>query len=107
MSTENVPTCWICSQPIPLESQKTDEQGRTVHEECQGQRIRVLVVEDHPMFRRSLCTLLSHDLSLNVMCESADGEDAVQKAEELQPDLVLLDISLPGITGIQAARRIR
>jgi DNA-binding NarL/FixJ family response regulator len=44
---------------------------------------------------------------LEVICETADGEEAVAKAEELQPELILLDILLPGISGIEAARRIR
>jgi DNA-binding NarL/FixJ family response regulator len=69
--------------------------------------IHVLVVEDHPVVRRAVCALLSGDPILNIVCETADGEQAVQKAEELQPDLILLDISLPGISGIEAARRIR
>jgi DNA-binding NarL/FixJ family response regulator len=69
--------------------------------------IRVLVVEDHPVVRRAVCALLSGDPILNVVCETADGEQAVQKAEEFQPDLILMDISLPGISGIEAARRIR
>ena len=69
--------------------------------------VHVLVVEDHPVVRRAVCALLSSDPILNVVCEAADGDQAVQKAEELQPDLVLMDISLPGISGIEAARRIR
>ena len=59
------------------------------------------------MVRRAVCALLSGDPILNVVCEAVDGEQAVEKAEELQPDLVLMDISLPGISGIEAARRIR
>jgi DNA-binding NarL/FixJ family response regulator len=69
--------------------------------------IRILVVDDHEVVRRVICSLLSSDPALDVVCQSADGEGAVQKAEELQPDLVLLDISLPGISGIEAGRRIR
>ena len=57
--------------------------------------IRVLVVEDHPVVRRAVCALLSGDPILNVVCETADGEQAVQKAEEFQPDLILMDISCP------------
>lgn len=44
---------------------------------------------------------------MDVICQTATGEEAVSKAEEFQPDLVLLDISLPGISGIEAARQIR
>jgi len=69
--------------------------------------VQILVVDDHRVVRRAICQLLSSDPILNVVCETADGEQAVQKAEELQPDLVLLDISLPGISGIEAARRVR
>jgi DNA-binding NarL/FixJ family response regulator len=69
--------------------------------------IRILVVDDHAVVRRAICSLLSSDPVLEVVCQTADGEQAVLKAEELQPDLVLLDSSLPGISGIEAARRIR
>ncbi len=69
--------------------------------------IRILVVDDHEVIRRVICSLLSSDPTLNVIGQTADGEQAVLKAQELQPDLVLLDISLPGISGIEAARRIR
>jgi two-component system, NarL family, response regulator LiaR len=68
--------------------------------------IRILVVDDHEVVRRAVCSLLTNDSTLDVVCQTADGEQAVVKAEELQPDLVLLDISLPGISGIEAARRI-
>jgi two-component system, NarL family, response regulator LiaR len=69
--------------------------------------IRVLVVDDHEVVRRAICSLLSSDPGLDVVCQTTDGEQAVLKSEELQPDLILLDISLPGINGIEAARRIR
>jgi two-component system response regulator NreC len=68
---------------------------------------RILVVEDHAVVRRVICSLLSNDPFMNVIWETTDGEQAVQKAEELQPDIVLLDISLPGINGLEAGRRIR
>ncbi len=69
--------------------------------------LRILVVDDHAVVRGVICSLLSSDPTLDVVCQTADGESAVQKAEELQPDLILLDISLPGISGIEAGRRIR
>ena len=67
----------------------------------------VLVVDDHAIVRRTICAYLSRDSTLNVICQAADGEEAVKKAEELRPDLVLLDIGLPTISGIEAARQIR
>jgi DNA-binding NarL/FixJ family response regulator len=68
---------------------------------------RVLVVEDFAPFRQFTCSLLAKRQHLQVICEVADGLEAVQKAEELQPDLILLDIGLPTLNGIAAARQIR
>jgi DNA-binding NarL/FixJ family response regulator len=70
-------------------------------------KVRVLVVDDHDVVRRVICILLSQEPSLDVVCQSETGEDAVRKAEELRPDLIVLDIGLPGISGIEAARQIR
>ncbi|MCU1296044.1 MAG: response regulator receiver [Acidobacteriaceae bacterium] len=70
-------------------------------------RTRVLVVDDHPVVRMGICRILSFAPDFDIVCESANGEDAVEKAQEFLPDVVLLDISLPGINGIEAARRIR
>ena len=68
---------------------------------------RVLVVEDHEQFRRFICATLGKNPELQVVGTVSDGLAAVQKAEELQPDLILLDIGLPNLSGIDAARRIR
>jgi DNA-binding NarL/FixJ family response regulator len=67
----------------------------------------LLVVDDHELVRRSICKLLSNDKTLDVICQTTNGEDAVRKAQELKPDLILMDITLPGISGIEATRRIR
>ena len=69
--------------------------------------VRVLVVDDYEPFRRFVCSTLGKRTDLQVVCEISDGLEAVQKAEELQPDLIVLDIGLPGLNGIEAARRIR
>jgi CheY-like chemotaxis protein len=68
---------------------------------------RVLVIEDHETFRRFLCSTLEKRTELQVICEASDGLEAVRKAEELQPDLILLDVGLPTLNGIEAARKIR
>src|SRR6266481_56897 len=68
---------------------------------------RVLVVDDNGLFRRFIRSTLGKRPELHIVCEVADGLEAVQKAEELQPDLILLDIGLPTLNGIEAARRIR
>jgi DNA-binding NarL/FixJ family response regulator len=69
--------------------------------------IRVLVVEDFEPFRRFVCSAVGDSSELQVICEVSDGLEAVQKAKELQPDLILLDIGLPNLNGIEAARQIR
>lgn len=69
--------------------------------------IRVLVVDDYEPWRRFACTMLLKQPELRVIGEVSDGLDAVQQAERLQPDLILLDVGLPTLNGIEAARRIR
>jgi len=68
---------------------------------------RVLVVEDSEPFRRFICSMLGKRPELQIIGEVSDGLKAVHKAQELQPDLILLDIGLPTLNGIDAARRIR
>jgi DNA-binding NarL/FixJ family response regulator len=72
-----------------------------------GSAVRVLVVEDNEQFRQFLCSALGSRPGVKVLCEVADGLEATRKAEELHPDLILLDIGLPGLNGIEAGRRIR
>src|SRR6185369_13071364 len=67
---------------------------------------RVLVVEDFEPFRRFICSTLRTRPEFLIVAEVGDGLEAVQKAEELQPDLIMLDIGLPSLNGIDAARRI-
>jgi DNA-binding NarL/FixJ family response regulator len=69
--------------------------------------VRVLVVEDFLPFRQLICATLGTRPDLQVICEASDGLEAVQKAEELQPDLILLDIGLPTLNGLDAAQQIR
>jgi DNA-binding NarL/FixJ family response regulator len=64
-------------------------------------------VEDFGPFLGFISTTLATRRDLQVICEVSDGLEAVQKAEELKPDLILLDIGLPRLNGIEAARRIR
>ena len=74
---------------------------------CLATSIRVLVVDDFEPWRREVCSILQTQLELLVVAEIADGLEAVQKAKELQPDLILLDIGLPNLDGLEAANRIR
>lgn len=70
-------------------------------------RIRILVVEDFELARRFISTALAKEPSFEVVGEVSDGLTAAERAEDLQPDVVLLDIGLPGLNGIEAAKRIR
>jgi DNA-binding NarL/FixJ family response regulator len=69
--------------------------------------IRVLVTDDFEPFRRLVCSMLTERPELHVVGEVSDGVEAIRKAEELRPDLILLDIGLPTLNGIEAARQIR
>ena len=67
---------------------------------------RILVADDHPIFRLGLCSLLNSHEGWGVCGESADGRDAVEKCMKLKPDLLILDICMPRLNGVDAARQI-
>lgn len=69
--------------------------------------VRTLVVDDVEDFRHFLCSTLEQGTECEVVGEASDGLQAVLQAQQLQPDLILLDIGLPALNGIQAARQIR
>ena len=69
--------------------------------------IRVVIVDDHALFRKGLELILAEEHDIRIVGEAADGIEAVSRAEELTPDVVLMDIRMPRSTGIEAARRIR
>ncbi|MDD2925001.1 response regulator [Rhodoferax sp.] len=69
--------------------------------------IRILVVDDHTLFRRGLTALLTRDPGMSVIGDAADASQAIRKAQELQPDLILLDNHLPGVTGVDALPGLR
>jgi two-component system, NarL family, response regulator DevR len=68
--------------------------------------IRILVADDHSVVRAGLRALLEHHDNFRVVAEAATGEDAVTKAMELRPDSAVLDIRMPGLSGIAACRQI-
>ena len=68
--------------------------------------MRVLVVDDFKKFRQFVCSTLGKDPRLQVVGEASDGLEAVHKAQELQPDLIVLDLSLPTLNGLEAAQQI-
>ena len=69
--------------------------------------IRVLVVEDHAVVREGLCSLLTARYGVQVVGEAADGFEAVEKARALQPDVILMDLAMPRMTGLEAILKIR
>ncbi len=72
--------------------------------QCLG--VRVLVVDDFQPFRESVSEILRERPDLRIIAEASDGIEAVEKATKLTPDLILLDIGLPGLDGLEAAKRI-
>jgi two-component system, NarL family, response regulator NreC len=70
-------------------------------------KIKCLLVDDHTLFRQGIRRLLESENDCEVVGESPDGGDAVEKARELRPDIVLMDIGMPGLSSFEAARHIR
>lgn len=68
---------------------------------------RILIVDDHGIVRAGIRSLIEDDTSIEVVGEAEDGEEAIEKAKQLKPDLVLMDIAMPGMNGIEATRRIK
>lgn len=68
--------------------------------------LRVMVVDDHPLFRFGVCTLLTSEPTIEVVGKAASGANAVSAATALKPDVVVMDLHLPDISGVEATRRI-
>ena len=68
--------------------------------------MKILVVDDHPVFLAGITAVLKNEPNINIVGTAENGEIAMQKAKELQPDIVIMDISMPGIDGIEATKQI-
>ncbi|HUB02568.1 MAG TPA: response regulator transcription factor [Terriglobales bacterium] len=68
--------------------------------------VRILVADDHEVVRKGVCALLGSHPGWEVCCEVADGRQAVEKTAEMKPDIVILDIGMPRLNGLEAARQI-
>ena len=69
--------------------------------------ITILLADDHPVFRRGLSLMLASDARLQVVAEATDGSEALARIQELQPDLAILDVNMPGQTGFDVARALQ
>ncbi len=72
-----------------------------------NKRIRIVVVDDHSLFRRGLVSLLSEISEFEVVGEASDGKDALKLVQQLEPDVVLLDVNMPGLDGIETVEALR
>jgi DNA-binding NarL/FixJ family response regulator len=71
------------------------------------ERIRVLIADDHPIFRQGVKGVLEAEADIDVVAEASDGKQAVALARALTPDVVLVDINMPGIDGVEVARTVK
>lgn len=72
-----------------------------------GASVRIMVVDDHALFREGLVLLLKRRMDLQVVAEVSSGEEALARAQEVLPDLVLLDLNLPGMDGVETCRVLK
>ena len=70
-------------------------------------KISTLIVDDHPVFRKGLRDVLGGEADITVVGEGANGQEALEKARQLKPDVIILDINLPDINGLQVTRQLR
>ncbi|MCP5162254.1 MAG: two-component system response regulator NarL [Hahellaceae bacterium] len=73
----------------------------------QDEKVNILVVDDHPMMRRGLVELLQLESDLDIVGEASSGQEAIEMAEKLEPDLILLDLNMKGMSGIDTLRVLR
>lgn len=87
-----LPADWCEMQNVTKDSEKT---------------IRLMLVDDHPLVRRGLAELISDEPHLEVCAQMASAEDALQDIDQINPDLVIVDVTLPGMNGVELIKRLR
>lgn len=68
--------------------------------------LKILIADDHPIFRRGLCDVIETDAGLRLAGQAVNGEEALKLIDELRPDIAILDVHMPRLTGLQAARKL-
>jgi len=93
------PLCYNASMPDnPIDSSISDEPKKET---------TILIADDHPLVRQALVTLLGSQPAFKVVGEAGDGEEAIQLAGQLRPDIIIMDITMPRINGLAATRQIK
>jgi DNA-binding NarL/FixJ family response regulator len=82
-------------------------QASSALKQTEKERLTILIVDDHPLVRDAIKSHLEKQADFKVVGEAADGEEAVKAAQELTPDVVIMDICLPGLDGLEATKRIK
>jgi len=96
----------IASSDCCITEIEKEGEAITFSREFARQFVRILIVEDFEPYRAYVASLLNEKAGLQIVCEAGDGLRGVEKAQELRPDLILMDVGLPGLNGIEAARQI-
>lgn len=95
---------------LPGHIQSTLAAGRasqSTHDDKMKRRIKLLLVDDHPVVRKGISSCLARLDHLQIVGEAADGQEALRKARELMPDIILMDIDMPHLSGLQVTEQVR
>jgi DNA-binding NarL/FixJ family response regulator len=91
---------------VKLEIAAAPAATRRVSQDVHSNPIRIVIADDHPLFREAVRKLLETDSRLQIVGEAGDGRDAVRLAAERRPDILLLDVRMPGLTGLDVLREL-
>jgi CheY-like chemotaxis protein len=102
-------TTTLIETPVSLETVNSKEQAaKPVSTQAQADsKLRLLIVDDHAMVRQGLCGLLGAYEDIRVVGQASNGKEAIESAHQLQPHVILMDITMPDIDGIEVTKRIK